>query len=207
MSKTLEEVESKLRASSPWIDAKESKMRAAVALVLREVDDDLEALFIRRAEHDGDPWSGDLAFPGGRIDPEDRDARAAAERESIEELALDLSEARFLGQISDVRGHAELIRVSAFVYGIEGDPVLTPNYEIREAFWSPLSQSTDPDCQEVREFSYLDQSVSMPTIRLLEDARAPVLWGITYKFLDDFMGKIGRPIPYMPWEEEDGVYR
>lgn len=207
MAKTVDEVESKLRAASPWMDDKASTMRAAVALVLREVAGDLEALFIRRAEHDGDPWSGDLAFPGGRIDPEDRDARAAAERESAEELALDLSRARYLGQISDVRGHAELIRVSAFVYAVEGDPTLTPNHEVREAFWSPLAHSTDPDRQAVREFSYLDQKMPMPTIRLLEDARAPVLWGITYKFLDDFMGTIGRPIPYMPWEEEDGVYR
>ena len=40
-------------------------------------------------------------------------------------------------------------------------------------------------------------------IRLLEDEDAPLLWGITYKFLDDLMSAIGRPIPFMPWEEED----
>lgn len=207
MARTIDEVEERLGQVAPWTDPKDARMKAAVALVVREHDGDLEALFIRRAEHDGDPWSGDLAFPGGRIDPEDVDARAAAVRETAEELALDLREARPLGRISDVMGHAESIRVSAFVYGIDGDPALEPNYEIREAFWSPLAHCTDPARQEVRDFSYADQTVPAPTIRLLEDARAPVLWGITYKFLDHFMTAIGRPIPYMKWEEEDGEWR
>lgn len=203
MARTIAEVEARLAASSPWFDPNPAKMEAAVALVLREVEGDVEALFIRRAEHDGDPWSGDLAFPGGRIDPTDADGRAAAVRETMEELALDLSVGRPIGRISDVLGHAESIRVSAYVYAIEGDPPLRPNYEIREAFWSPLSHSDDPARQEMRDFTYMDHTSSMPTIRLMDDSRAPVLWGITYKFMDDFMGVIGRPIPFMPWEEGD----
>ena len=201
MARTLDAIEARLAAASPVLDVKDVRMAAAVALVLREVDGDLEALFIRRAEHDGDPWSGDLAFPGGRLDPGDADAQAAAERESREELSLDLSGARRLGRISDVLGHAESIRVSAFVYGIEGDPKLVPNYEIAEAFWSPLAHSTAADRQEMRDFTYANVVSTLPTIRLLDDPRAPVLWGITYKFMDEFMTTIDRPIPFMPWVE------
>ena len=201
MARTLDAIEARLAAASPVLDVKDVRMAAAVALVLREVDGDLEALFIRRAEHDDDPWSGDLAFPGGRLDPGDADAQAAAERESREELSLDLSGARRLGRISDVLGHAESIRVSAFVYGIEGDPKLVPNYEIAEAFWSPLAHSTAADRQEMRDFTYANVVSTLPTIRLLDDPRAPVLWGITYKFMDEFMMTIDRPIPFMPWVE------
>lgn len=206
MTKTLDEIEARLSAISPRIDTKPVKMCASVAVVLREVESDLEALFIRRAEHDADPWSGHLAFPGGRLDAEDKDARCAAERETIEELGVDLADAtraRCLGQLSDVLGHAESIRVSAYVYGISGVPSLRLNHEIRDAFWTPLHHCTDPRRQSMREFHYLDRSMPLPTIRLLEDDDAPVLWGITYKFLDDLMSKIGRPIPFMPWEDED----
>jgi 8-oxo-dGTP pyrophosphatase MutT (NUDIX family) len=206
LTKTLDEIETRLAAVSPRIDTKPAKMSASVAVVLREVESDLEALFIRRAEHDADPWSGHLAFPGGRLDAEDADARSAAERETIEELGIDLADAtraRCLGQLSDVLGHAESIRVSAYVYGISGDPLLRLNHEIRDAFWTPLHHCTDPRRQSMREFSYLERSMPLPTIRLLEDNDAPVLWGITYKFLDDFMSTIGRPIPFMPWEGED----
>ena len=203
MAKTIDEVGRKLAQATPELDTSYAGMTAAVALVLREVGADLEVLFIRRAEYEGDPWSGDLAFPGGRIDPGDADSRAAAERESMEELALDLSEARLLGRLNDVLGHVESLRVSAFVYGIEGDPRLVPNYEIREAFWTPLHVCADEGRQGVRDFGYLEKTTEFPMIRLLDDERAPVLWGITYKFLENFMGVIGRPVPYMPWVEDD----
>ncbi|HEB91506.1 MAG TPA: CoA pyrophosphatase [Deltaproteobacteria bacterium] len=188
----------------PWIHAAPASLRAAVALVLWEGESELEVLFIRRAEHEGDPWSGHLAFPGGRLDPGDADARSAAERETLEEVGVDLadsSRSRALGRLGDVLGHAESICVSAFVYGVAPRPDLHPNYEIREAFWTPLSVLADPDRQSVREFRYREQCLSLPTIRLLDDEQAPVLWGITYKFIEDFMAAIGRPIPFMPWDD------
>ncbi|MBW2425073.1 MAG: NUDIX domain-containing protein [Deltaproteobacteria bacterium] len=188
----------------PWLDTDPAHLGAAVALVVREGDADLEVLFIRRAEHGDDPWSGDLAFPGGRVDPEDRgDPRLAAERETLEELELDLTRARCLGRISDVLGRAESIRVSCFVYAIDGNPLLRPNYEIREAFWTPLPVFADPARQLMRDFRYHGRGMQLPAIRLLEDERAPLLWGITYKLLDHFMTAVGRPIPFMAWEDHE----
>ncbi len=201
MARTIDEVALRLSKERPELSDARYSMRAAVALVIREQGSDLEALFMRRAEPEGDPWSGHLAFPGGRIDPTDTGPRMAAERETLEELELDLSDARLLGQLSDVPGHAESICVSGFVYGIAGDPLLTPNYEIRSVFWSPLDHLTDLGRQAEKTFSYLEHSMVLPTVRLLDDPRAPVLWGITYKFMDEFMRRIGRPIPFMPWAD------
>ena len=106
MARTIDEVAMRLAEAKPELSTVRHSMRAAVALVLRESGGDLEALFIRRADHEGDPWSGHLAFPGGRIDPTDTGPRMAAERETLEELELDLSSSRLLGQLSDVPGHA-----------------------------------------------------------------------------------------------------
>lgn len=203
MARTIDEVAIRLTEAKPELSTASHSLRAAVALVVREIAGDLEALFIRRAEHEGDPWSGHLAFPGGRIDPTDTGPRMAAERETLEELDLDLSGARLLGQLSDVPGHAESICVSAFVYALDGDPVLKPNHEIRAAFWSPLGHITDPARQATRSFSYLERSMALPTVRLLDDPQAPLLWGITYKFMDEFMRRVGRPIPFMPWADRD----
>src|SRR5439155_1604605 len=70
---------------------------AAVALVLIEGREGLEALFIHRAERAGDPWSGQVALPGGRHEPSDPDLLATAIRETLEETGVDLSRAECLG--------------------------------------------------------------------------------------------------------------
>ena len=62
---------------------------AAVAAILTD-EQDPGLLLIHRVAHDRDPWSGHLAFPGGRIEELDASSRLAAEREAWEEVGLDL---------------------------------------------------------------------------------------------------------------------
>ena len=81
-----------------------SKNQAAVAIILRARNDQIEVLLIERAHHKDDPWSGQMAFPGGRRDPKDLSARAAAERETQEELGVSLVDAEFLGSIDELQG-------------------------------------------------------------------------------------------------------
>ena len=78
--------------------------RARVAIALHEGGGSLELLFIERASRDGDPWSGHMAFPGGRVDDTDLGPRAAAERETLEEVGLSLAGAELLGQLDDIHG-------------------------------------------------------------------------------------------------------
>src|SRR6185503_19895516 len=103
--------------------------RAAVAMVLTEGKSGADVLFIERARTDGDPWSGHMAFPGGRVDPTDADSRAAAERETLEEVGLSLA-------------GAELV-ISAFVYHVKEPGELAINHEVQDAFWFPLNGLVD----------------------------------------------------------------
>ncbi|HXB54963.1 MAG TPA: CoA pyrophosphatase, partial [Vicinamibacteria bacterium] len=66
---TWDDVRRALALRPPTQVAEPAASRAAVALILREAARGLELLFIRRAEHDGDPWSGQVGFPGGRAEP------------------------------------------------------------------------------------------------------------------------------------------
>ena len=98
--------------------------RAAVSLVLRRTGNHTEALFILRATKQGDPWSGHMAFPGGHHEVGDVSLRHTAERETREEIGLDLSQAAdCLGQLDSVtanpRGGTLNMVVTPFVYELK----------------------------------------------------------------------------------------
>src|SRR5687768_9638137 len=77
----------------------EGVRKAAVALIFRSgADGQPELLFIKRADYPGDPWSGQVAFPGGREEPGDSSLADTATRETREETGIDLySDGTFIG--------------------------------------------------------------------------------------------------------------
>ena len=95
-----------------------NETHAAVAMVLHQHMDAVRLLFIERSQRDDDPWSGHIAFPGGRVDPVDGSPRQAAEREIREEIGLELGNAEYLGRLDDVTGATLPVLVSGFVYNV-----------------------------------------------------------------------------------------
>jgi 8-oxo-dGTP pyrophosphatase MutT (NUDIX family) len=173
---------------------------AAVALVLTEGKSGAELLFIERARAIGDPWSGHMAFPGGRVEPDDPSGRAAAERETLEEVGLSLAGAELLGRLDDKKGnprtHPELV-ISAFVYLARTPGELVINSEVQDAFWFPLDGLLD----RARHVQYTAHGeYEFPGILVGEPDRH-VVWGLTYSFLESFFSLLGSPLPDR-WTEE-----
>jgi 8-oxo-dGTP pyrophosphatase MutT (NUDIX family) len=158
---------------------------AAVTLLLVEAAPGPEALFIVRARHDRDPWSGDIGFPGGRVAASETDPRQTAERETREELDLDLSTVEALGRLDDLYGATLPILVSCFVYAAAQRPRLTPNHEVEATFWIPLDRLRDPTRHRLDCFDYRGHATTQPVADLLGPG-APLLWGITYRLLRNF---------------------
>lgn len=165
---------------------------AAVALLLVDAEPTPEVLFIVRASHEADPWSGNIGFPGGRVEPGDDHPRRTAERETREELALDLTGCDYLGRLDDLYGATLPILVSCFVYAAATRPVLHPNYEVADVFWYPLPELVDPARHRLATFSWRGQSTTQPVVELLDQGQ-PLLWGITYRLLRNFFGVLELP--------------
>jgi 8-oxo-dGTP pyrophosphatase MutT (NUDIX family) len=149
-------------------------------------------LFIERAARLGDPWSGQMAFPGGRLDPGDVDDRAAAERETREEVGLDLAGAERLGRLGDLDAGVRLVAplvLSAFVYRLETSPPLVRNHEVRETLWVPISRLVDPTHRVRHRFGL----TRFPGIVVGEPDRH-VVWGLTYRLVDDLLRLVGSPL-------------
>lgn len=168
------------------------RTRAAVALVACEGEAGAEVLFIQRSEHDRDPWSGHLAFPGGRVEPGDPGPKEAAVRETREELGLDLADAEPLGRLDDLPAAHLPVLVSCFVFALGGRPPLSPNpAEVRHAFWFPLGDLLDPGRRREKTYLFAGREARYPAIRLL-DGR-PLLWGITYRLVAQLVALLGGP--------------
>ena len=160
--------------------------RAVVALVLRAEKDGLEMLFIKRASSADDPWSGDVGFPGGKVEEGDSDLRLTAERETREEIGLDLRVVRYLGRLSDISGAHLPVLVSCFVYGVEDLPSFVFNYEIDDAFWISLAALTSQKSHIMARVRFDGKILERPAIRLPQSGK-PVLWGITFKFVTELL--------------------
>ena len=120
--------------------------QAGVAALLRSGADGPEVLLMRRAERDGDPWSGQVCLPGGSLEDDDPDLEATARRETLEEVGLDLARAAdWIGTLDSVparaRGRVLELRVTPFVYveRMPSEPRLGP--EADAAFWFPLEHA------------------------------------------------------------------
>lgn len=190
---TLQEIRKKIAEHRPeTLDI--GARRAAVALILRGRDEDVEVLMVRRAEHEKDPWSGDLGFPGGKVDPGDVSVKSAAERETLEETGIELKKGVYLGRLDDISGAYLPINVACFVYHLEDPAELRLNEEISCYWWVPLGRFFEPDRHRRVSFTYRERHRSRPVIDLVEPD-APFLWGITYRLIDQFFSLLDHPMP------------
>lgn len=179
------QIKSGLATYQPRPLKQESARHAAVAMLLRNNGQETEVLLIRRAEHDKDPWSGDLGFPGGRIEDQDSSPRTAAERETWEEIGFRLNEENYLGQSDDLAGAYLSVHISCFVYQVDSDTQFKLNGEVVDVFWVPIRTLLDPQRNQQLTFFYRGQDRKHPGIKLSEWSERP-LWGITYRLLDNF---------------------
>jgi 8-oxo-dGTP pyrophosphatase MutT (NUDIX family) len=159
--------------------------RAAVALILTP---EFDVIFIRRAEYPGDPWSGHIAFPGGRVERSDRDARSAAERETREELGFDLSNTQYLGALDHVApvGGLKPLAIEPFVYWTHVEPLFSPNNEVAQVFRVPLTALQNGIGRGRMTYAWMGQSVELPCI----DFHEARLWGLTLRIVDDLLHRL-----------------
>lgn len=173
------------RASAPSSDG---GARAAVAAVIREVAPgaEPEILFIRRAEHPNDPWSGHMAFPGGRRQASDESLVATAIRETLEEVGVDLAKSgTLLARLEDVPafsgGAATGMVVTPFVFAMRGEHPLTfDEREVAEALWTPLAPLARGEGADTYHYRHAGMVYKLPCFRLADR----VVWGLTYRMLE-----------------------
>ena len=160
-------------------------LRAAVSIVLRMKAGSTEILFIVRALREGDPWSGQIAFPGGHSEPQDQSMRETAERETTEETGIDLKKvATYLGEIEPIkatpRKTGKELKVYPFVYLLDDPyPSIHLNYEVSDIIWGSLVDMHSGDSRTEHIFEIDGKEQCFPGY----DLGSHTVWGLTYRMI------------------------
>jgi 8-oxo-dGTP pyrophosphatase MutT (NUDIX family) len=119
-------------------------IRAAVAIVLAPGSlEGPELLLIKRAARQGDPWSGQMALPGGRLESGDGSLLQTARRETREETGIELTVDQLLGELDDLRPRTRVlppIVVRPFVFSLPYRPKVETSDEVTLHLWVPLGE-------------------------------------------------------------------
>jgi 8-oxo-dGTP pyrophosphatase MutT (NUDIX family) len=181
-------LKSRLAARVPLRVEKTGVMETAVALILAPGARGPEALLIRRAEREGDPWSGHVALPGGRREAEDADRLATAVRETREEVGVELPASVLLGPLDDLHPSTPRLPalvISPFVFGLDARPRTRLSDEVSGVAWVPLAELRA--CAGKAEIQLRGAPLQVDCFR----TGGLVIWGLTYRILSGFLPLLG----------------
>lgn len=162
---------------------------AAVGAILAPDPDAI--LVIRRAAREADPWSGQLALPGGRYQADDRDLLHTAIRETREEVGVALDRARAAGALDDVAPLTPVlppVAVRPFVFVLDHAPPLELGPEVASAAWVPLDSLLAPGAH--RQVRVTIRGAERETPAFLTPA-GPI-WGLTERILAPLLSRLGQ---------------
>ena len=159
-------------------------MEAVVAILLWDAPRrGLQTLLVQRAEREGDPWSGQIGLPGGRVKQAIETPRIALHREVEEEVGLKLEEVGVeLGSLSVGHPMRRMeMRVQPWVYGLRVKPKVSIGSEIAGSFWVNLAEL--PSKKKMSEITIRTQHWSVESFVV----EGKVVWGFTYRVLTELI--------------------
>ena len=159
---------------------------ASVAVVFQDPGDEEQVLLIRRAEREGDPWSGQVAFPGGMVSAGDGSFEETARRETAEEVGVDLSSgpASFLGYMRELKARTRDVVVVPSVFKLTAPATVTPNKEVASYEWVALRSLARRDARSTYLLRRNGAEVPFPSYI----HRGLVIWGLTERILSTIIG-------------------
>jgi len=168
---------------------------AAVLLALTENGNQPEIILTQRAMH-MNSHAGQVAFPGGKKDPEDQSLFETALREAEEEIALPRESVQLMGQLSQVISRQGIL-VNPYIGSVEGRPELVANEDELDAIFKvPVDffLENQPDCFDC--IKHPGGALYIPCY-FYEDYE---IWGLSAMILSEFL-EVGFDAGFDLWEE------
>lgn len=163
---------------------------ASICIILKndKASSEPVVLMVKRRAIQSDPWSGDMAFPGGRRRKDDRDSYETVAREVSEETGIDLRNCTMLGTLDDVKPNSIQMRVTPFVaIATENTDVNLDGYEIVEYVWLPVQFFLNGSNLSTHTIERFGKKIEVTSLKYLEKY---VIWGMSLRILNDLASRL-----------------
>ena len=118
---------------------------SAVASIFVPINNEMNLLMIERQSYDG-VHSGQIGFPGGKVEEADTDLEHTARRETEEEVGILMKNLHFIRPLTDVYIPPSGFLVSPYIFWMDHDPVIIPEpREVQSAFFLPVQKLMRPE--------------------------------------------------------------
>lgn len=181
----IESLKHRLKSESSMRETlQESQPEAAVAIIIDSNRHGGSLLLIKRTEREGDPWSGQIAFPGGHKSALDRTFVETAIREASEEVGIQLTDQDLLGVLPLVYSRTKRVLVVPFVFLLRSDVVIHVNEEVAESFWISLS--------DLAKIEVAKHEIKIERVRITANCYVfddHVIWGLTFRIINILLNR------------------
>jgi ADP-ribose pyrophosphatase YjhB (NUDIX family) len=152
-------------------------------------------LFIQRRERVGDPWSGQMALPGGFVSPSDDSLETTARRETEEETGIALAKAGvLLGVLDDVSPRTPYLPplvVTPYVFLVPGELAAHAGPEAEAAVWLRVRDLFDPGLRRPFRLRFSGEVKEFESIVV----EGYTIWGLTERVLQQLGEAAGTQAP------------
>lgn len=154
-----------------------------VMILLYPHNGDIYLPLMKRPTYAG-AHSGQVSFPGGKYEQEDKDLRTTALRETEEEIGVHSEKVEVIGTLSELFIIASNFKVYPSVGFVKERPVFVPDaVEVETVLEVSLSQLKDSSKRGVEQMTFGDYTIQSPYF----DVEGHVVWGATAMMLSEFL--------------------
>jgi 8-oxo-dGTP pyrophosphatase MutT (NUDIX family) len=187
LQKPLPGINAQMKMSSPtrgmYYDIPDNAKKSAVLLLLFPFENKIMLPLIKRPDYDG-VHSGQMAFPGGKIEEGDDSLMHTALRETFEEIGVEVSKNQVLGKLTDLYIPPSNSLVSPYVAFINQKPIYQPdNKEVARVIESPIEHFQNPLTLTQKEITIKQFKLKVPAYML----EGEIVWGATAMIISEFL--------------------